>query len=86
MAEKKENKAAKDINLGRIQAAVWENKDGKGGVWYNVTVTRGYKDGEKWNNATSFSRDDLPTVRQLVDMAHFWICKKQVVFSEDGEE
>ena len=84
MAEKK--KYAAKFGSGRIKVVVWPNEDDDGEVWYNVTVTRGYKDGEKWNNSTSFSRDDLPVVRQLLDMAHFWICKKQVVFSEDEEE
>ena len=37
----------KALRSGRIQAAVWENHSDKG-PFYNVTVSRSYKDGDTW--------------------------------------
>ena len=34
----------KTLRAGRIQAAIWENHSDKG-PFYNVTVSRSYKDG-----------------------------------------
>ena len=42
-------------------------------VWYNVEITRKYYDGERWQDATSFLRDDLPLVGKLSDLAYDWI-------------
>jgi hypothetical protein len=37
----------KTLRAGRIQAAIWENHSDKG-PFYNVTVSRSYKEGETW--------------------------------------
>ena len=51
-----------EIRLGRIKAAVWENK-AENGIRYNVTITRLYKNGDdEWKDSASFGRDDLPLV------------------------
>ena len=60
------------IRLGRIRAAIWENET-QNGKWYNVTVTRIFKDGEEWRDSSSFGRDDLPLVAKVVDRCHSWI-------------
>ncbi len=73
---KKEKGPVHRIPLGNICAAIWENENGKGGVWYNVTITRSYRDGESWNDSTSYSRDDLPVVAVAAQMAHFWIWER----------
>ena len=85
MAEKKENKAAKEINLGRIQGAIWENKDGKGGVWYNTTIGRRYKDGDEWKDAGGYFRDDLPVAIVGLCMAYFWIWIQQSGFFNEED-
>lgn len=61
-----------EIRLGRIRASVWENET-DAGIRHNVTVSRLYKDGDKWKDSTSFGRDDLPLVSKVCDMAHSWI-------------
>lgn len=61
-----------EIRLGRIRAAVWENQTANG-VRHNVTLTRLYKDGDKWKDSTSFGREDLPLLAKVVDMAHTWL-------------
>ena len=48
----------KTLRAGRIQAAIWENHSDKGS-FYNVTVSRSYKEGDSWKSSGSFGRDDL---------------------------
>ncbi len=66
------NKPVHEIRLGRIRAAVWENSTDNG-PRHNVTVTRLYKDGDRWKDSVSFGRDDLPLLAKVADMAHSWI-------------
>lgn len=64
-----------EVRLGRIKAAIWENET-QNGARHNVTLTRIYKDGEKWKDSNSFGRDDLPLVAKVADQAHTWIFEK----------
>ena len=66
-----------EIRLGRVKAAIWEN-DTREGTRHNVTITRIYKDGEKWKDSASFGRDDLPLVIKVADLAHDWIFETAV--------
>jgi hypothetical protein len=66
----------KTIRLGRIQAALWENKS-TSGSFYNVTISRSYKDGDNWKSSDSFGRNDLPILAKVVDQAHTWIFEAQ---------
>ena len=61
-----------EIRLGRIRAAIWENET-QNGTRHNVTVSRLYKDGDKWKDSSSFGRDDLPLVAKVLDRCHSWI-------------
>jgi hypothetical protein len=58
--------------LGRIRAAIWANQ-GDNGTWYNVTLSRNYKDGEEWRSSSSFGRDELLTLAKVADLANSWI-------------
>lgn len=61
------------IQLSKIRAAIWANESDKG-TWYNVTVTRTYRDSEdKPQDSTTFGRDDLLLVAKAADQAHSWI-------------
>jgi hypothetical protein len=62
----------REIRLGRIRAAIWENET-QNGTRHNVTLSRLYKDGDEWKDSTSFGRDDLPLVAKVADQAHLWI-------------
>lgn len=67
-------KPAFEFRLGRIRATVWENHHEKTGRWFSVQVTRTYKDADgKWQNATTFGRDDLFVVAEVVRQARLWI-------------
>ena len=37
---------------------------------YNVTFSRLYKNGDKWQNTQSFGRNDLLTLAKVADLAH----------------
>ena len=65
-----------EIRLGRIKAAIWEN-DTQNGVKHNTTIARLYKDGEEWNDSSSYGRDDLLLVSKIADLAHSWICAEE---------
>ena len=61
-----------EVRMGRIKAAIWENESDNG-TFYNVAISRLYKDGNEWRDSTSFGREDLPLVAKVADRAHTWI-------------
>ncbi|MCI0642564.1 MAG: hypothetical protein L0Y70_26090 [Gemmataceae bacterium] len=65
-------KPAHEVRIGRIRATIWANENDNG-VWYNVTLTRSYRDNEEWKSSASFGRDDLLVVAKAADLAHTWI-------------
>ena len=66
-------KPVHEIRLGRIRAAIWANQSEDGKVRFNTTVSRLYHDGTRWQDTTSYGRDDLPLVSKVSHMAHLWI-------------
>lgn len=71
---KQKEKPANEVRIGAIKAAIWKN-DPAGGVRYNVTFSRIYKDKEddQWKSTDSFGRDDLLVLGKVADTAHTWI-------------
>ena len=67
------NRPIHEIKLGRIRASIWLNGNSGEKSWHSVSVTRAYKDGDQWNETTSFNRDDLPIVSKAAEMAYHWI-------------
>jgi len=75
-----------EIRLGRVKAAIWENKT-QTGTRHNVTVSRlNNDDGNQWRCTSSFGRDDLPLVSKVVDQAHSWIFQQNNSASADSPE
>jgi hypothetical protein len=72
--EPAKQRPAHEIRLGRIKAAIWANQ-AENGTWYNVTVSRSYKDGDEWKSSSSFGRDELLTLAKIADLANSWICE-----------
>lgn len=62
-----------EVRLGAIKAAVWRNET-EGGVRYNATFSRLYKDDDSWKSTDSFGRDDLLLLAKVADQTHSWIC------------
>lgn len=77
-------KPAHEIRLGRIRATIWANETAQDDVWFNVTITRLYNDGDGWKDTTSVRRDDLPVVAKVADMAYAW-CWIQNTTPESGD-
>ena len=63
-----------EVRIGAIKGAIWRNET-TGGVRYNVTFSRLYKDKEddQWKSTDSFGRDDLLVLGKVADVAHTWI-------------
>ncbi len=71
------NQPAHRISMARVSAAIWLNQ-GDSGPWYNVTISRSYKDAnDEWKSADSFSADDLLLLAKVANEAHSWILQKQ---------
>lgn len=66
------NRPAHEIRIGAVKAVIWANQT-ESGVFYNVNLSRLYKDGDDWKTSDSFRRDDLPLVAKLADKAFDWI-------------
>ena len=66
------NRPIHEIRLGRIQAAIWANRN-EGHVWFNVTIARSFQENGQWKEFASFRRDDLPVVAKVAEMAYAWI-------------
>ncbi len=71
-SENSKQRPAHEIRLGRIKATIWANQNDNG-TWYNVTLSRSYKDGDEWKSSPSFGRDELLTVAKAADLANTWI-------------
>ncbi len=69
------------IRVGLLRAAVWQNDPEDRSPRFNVSITRAYKQGEEWKESRSFTRDDLPVVAKLADLAFAWI----VLQAADGQ-
>lgn len=71
---KPKERPSHEVRVGAVKAAIWRN-DTAGGVRYNVTFSRLYKDKEddQWKSTDSFGRDDLLVLGKVADLAHTWI-------------
>jgi hypothetical protein len=64
--------------IGNIRAGIWANDGGQAGVYFTVTPSRIYKDGQdRWQSTDRFGRDDLLILAKVLDRAHSWICDTQ---------
>jgi len=71
-----------EIKLGRVRASVWANGRDRQIVWYSVSLSRIYRDGDKWKSITSFGRDDLPVIAMAAEMAYAWIWNENGIHGE----
>lgn len=67
------NTPVHEEKFGRVRAAVWANET-ESGVWYSVSFSKLYKDKEgKWQDASSFSKEDLSLLIKAADQVHTWM-------------
>ena len=78
--ENGKQRPAHEIRLGRIKATIWANQGDKG-TWYNVTLSRSYKDGDEWKSSASFGRDELLTAA----LANTWIHNQSQTQTGNGD-
>lgn len=69
-------KPVHEIRLGRIRAAIWENET-ENGTRHNVSISRLYRDDDRWKDSTSFGREDLLLVAKVADQCHSWIFEQK---------
>ncbi len=81
----KEKDAVATFDRGRVHGEVLE-KETDGRVWFNVKITRPYSDGEGNKEAFTFSRDDLPHVMKVCDLAYDWIWTQKARPKPSGSE
>jgi len=58
-----------------LKAAVWRNESDNG-PFFNVTITRSYKEGEQWRESSSFGFDDLLIVAELLRTCYGFISRE----------
>lgn len=71
-------KPAHEFRLGQVRATIWANRSENQDIWFNVRISRRYKDGDLWRESDSFLRDQLPLVAKAADMAYSWIWRRQM--------
>ena len=74
-----------EIRFGLIKASIWHNQTKKG-ERFNITVSRIYKNGDRWVESSHFGRDDLLLVSKASDLAHTWICEQRRTDKGEGHE
>ena len=77
MSKKATNQPVEKFTLRGISASVFENKSDDGTVYYKVSVSRSYKDGDSFKSTSVFSRDDLPVVELLTRQSWVSILKRE---------
>lgn len=74
------------FRLGNIHAAVWRNESEDGSCWFRVSITRRYKNGDEWADSNSYSRDELPVLKQAASMAYAWIWQQEAAITSEANE
>lgn len=72
MSSSTSNKPLHEVRLGSIKAAIWRDQTHDNKPRFNVSVSRSYKDGDKWKNSEYFGREDLPKVALVMQKAYEW--------------
>lgn len=69
-------KPVSEVRIGHIKAAIWKNET-DAGTFFNVTLSRIYKDGDSWKSSDSLGRDDLLLAAKVLSAAHSRIYELQ---------
>jgi len=73
MATETKKQPIHKIQVGRVQAAIWEQTPEKGQPFLNVTFTISYKKGDEWKNGHSYQVSDLDNLLDAVTDAKDWM-------------
>jgi hypothetical protein len=76
--EKEENRPCFEKRVGAIRLVIFENVGENGKPWHNISITRSYRVGEEWQEATTFNGEgDLAQVGWVVFSALEWLRTRQ---------
>ena len=59
------------VRIGFVTAAIWKND-----TFYNVTVSRSYKDGDEIKDTDSLGAGDLLNAAKALERAEQWISQQ----------
>jgi hypothetical protein len=73
MQDKASKRPIKVFRCGAVKAAIWTNQrvmDNSVVEIYSVKIDKAYKEGDEWENTTTFAADDLPKVAMAATEAY----------------
>lgn len=68
----KDNKPAAKYRVGYVSATVWQNGD-----FFNVVLSKSYKDGDEWKDTDQLSHGDLANAVLVLKRAENFIAEQQ---------
>ena len=77
MPQASHNKPVHSVRLGQIQGAIWKQSGKNNSVFFSVTISRSYKDGNEYKNTDFFGAGDLATVAKVADVCLDWILREE---------
>ncbi|MAT70099.1 MAG: hypothetical protein CMJ58_11330 [Planctomycetaceae bacterium] len=69
MSNQPTNKPAATLRDGSLKATLWQRQS-ENGVFFNVTLTRTYKDGDNYKDSNSYTGAELLRVARLAGKAY----------------
>ncbi|XZE20291.1 hypothetical protein SH449x_000158 [Pirellulaceae bacterium SH449] len=86
MAKQKEpTRPVFEQKFNHIRLVIWENQT-KGQIWFNIVITRRFRDGEEWKESSSFSGlGDLALVSSAVRSAEEFLRGKSLTHGQEIE-
>ena len=78
------NEPAHKFRIGRISVVIWRNRSEQGSVWYRTEITRSWKNGDEWQESTSYNLEDLLVVSHAAMLAGSWIWDQKVAQRQDA--
>ena len=83
--EKEPTKPVFEQRFNHIRLVVWENQT-KGQTWFNIVITRRFRDGEEWKESSSFSGlGDLALVSSAVRSAEEFLRGKTLSHHQEND-
>jgi len=73
MATETKKQPIHKIQVGRVQAAIWEQTPEKGQPFLNVTFTISYKKGDEWKNGYSYQTHEVDNLMDAALEAKEWM-------------
>jgi hypothetical protein len=83
--QKEPTKPVFEQRFNHIRLVIWENQT-KGQSWFNIVITRRFRDGEEWKESSSFSGlGDLALVSSAVRSAEEFLRGKSLSHHQEVE-